>query len=253
MGPAAPFHGGQGDCSSCTFFYRRIQCPSTSIFPHKPETTAIALSWSFPVQQTVHWVWASYQQRILGGDLSYLHQPRKQFKTTVGNEGRVEGKMGDAPPSHWLLLSTTVNFSLYSGPGLCEQNQESSVSQETGINTERGSYGNQEAELPVKKVCSQARVCVCFLQTFLTHWPYNIHQHSPPQPYSHRLMVPGRGNTSLRTAEHPCLGLTATRKVESCMEHCVNSKSWCHKKQLQSFKSGLSFMRQRRREETGWC
>lgn len=83
-----------------------------------------------------------------------------------------------------------------------------------------------------------------------TCWPHKIHQHSSPQPYSHHSLLPGNGSTSLRRAEHSCPGLRAPWEAENCMEHCVNGKSSCHKQQLQSFKSGLSFMRQRRREGT---
>lgn len=75
--------------------------------------------------------------------------------------GRVEGKMGEEPPSHWPLVSTTANFSLYSGPGLCEQKQkESSVSQETGINTERKLWQLGGRITCQESIQSGTRVCV---------------------------------------------------------------------------------------------
>lgn len=119
--------------------------------------------------------------------------------------------------------------------------QESSVSQETGVNIERGSYGNQKAEIPVRKIFSQGHTCVQFLRTC---WPHSIHQHSSPQPHRHCSLLPVSGSIILRRAVHPCLGLRATWKVENCIKHFAYSKSQCHKKQLQPFKSELSFMRQ---------
>lgn len=123
--------------------------------------------------------------------------------------------------------------------------EESSVSQETGVNTERGSYGNQETEIPVRKIFSQAHIYVHFLRRC---WPHSIRQSSSPQPHRHRSLFPVSGVIILRRAVHPCLGLRASWKVENHMECFANSKSQCHKKQLQPFKSELSFMKQRRKE-----
>lgn len=60
--------------------------------------------------------------KVLSGSLPYT-QVGNNFKTTDGREGKVDGKMGDQPPSCWLLLLTTANFSLYAGPISCEQKQ----------------------------------------------------------------------------------------------------------------------------------
>lgn len=98
-------------------------------------------------------------------DLSYLYQPQKQFKTTVGNEGR--GRDGRWTSLYWLLLSKPANFCLYSGPTVWEQKQRRALS--PGINTEGGSYGNREAELSVRKVFNQAHTSFLW-----THWPHSI-------------------------------------------------------------------------------
>lgn len=158
------------------------------------------------------------------------------FKTTEVNEGKVDGKMGVEIPSSWLLLLTT-GFSLYSGPSSCEQKQRRVLSPRRPRPTWR------EATLAIQRqnyLSGKHSVRHTYVHSSHKHTGPHV-SISTPQPYRHCLLLPGGG--SIITPR-----MSAHGRGENPREHRVNNKSQ-HKKQLRSVNSGLSFMKQKGREE----
>lgn len=113
-------------------------------------------------------LWADlsmYSKQFLGCD----HLTSKEYWEEIchlyailENNSQPLWKWGKGTEKNGRWNSLILTFSLYSGPGLCEQNQEeSSVTQKADINAEKGICGNWKSDLPVREVFSQAHAYVC--------------------------------------------------------------------------------------------